>query len=415
VLLSRLRTGIAGRHWILALAAARCLVEGLMGIGVPVKLDRLGWSDLELGLVAALGAFLYTLACVAYSLMIHRMPLKRMMMASAALTVVLPLAIAATQARWLLFVLCPSFAFSSALFWPSLMAWIGDSSDEHLVGDMSAFNFAWAASATVGYLTGGAAEAWGRGASFYLVSATGAVLALAIPFAHIRGQRATAAPAPPAAPPAALPRRYAVAGSVAAFLTVLSIAMPGAIFVKLNSALGFGPRDYGLFWGVLGAAQAAVMLGMGAFQGWRLRRWPFVACLLASAAGGVLLSLAGPVRAAASLGATRALLMAGFACLGLGVGMGYALGFYYSVHGRRNRKRNAGLFEAVVASQSVVGGPVGGVLAMRLGRGFPYAAVAGVAAVAAVGQLALLPKKISRRARRERQEGTQSREERTGQ
>jgi hypothetical protein len=95
--LRRVLSILAGRRWIVALAAARSLTEGLMAVAVPVKLNRLGWTDVELGLIAALGGGLYTAACALYSLVIHRAPLRRVMLLSLALTVAASLAIAATS------------------------------------------------------------------------------------------------------------------------------------------------------------------------------------------------------------------------------------------------------------------------------------------------------------------------------
>ena len=373
-------SGLAGRHWIIALASVESVRGGMLIVGLPVKLDRLGWSDLELGLFAATGAATYAVACLLYGFVIQRAPVRLLMTVSAAVCTLLALGLAALETRWALFALCAGHALGASLFWPSLMAWIGESDDAFLVGDMAAFNGSWMVGLTLGFLLGGAAEAAARGAANYAAAGLSLGLALIVPLAHIRGRLATVG-GPPSPPTAILlPRRFLAAGWIAAFLTVLSVGMPEAIFVKLNSQLHYGPGDFGTFFSLRGGAQTAVVLALAAFQGWRYRRWPLVGCLLASAAGGAFLAVA----------SGKAALGIGFALLGVGVGMGYSLGFYYSVHGRRNRKRNAGLFEALVASQAVLGGPLGGLLAMHVGRRFPYALVAALAALAALAQFLLL-------------------------
>ena len=373
-------SGFAGRHWIVALAAAKCFTTGLVLVALPVKLDRLGWSDSWLGLLWCANAVSYTVTCTLYSFAVHRVPLRRMMAGSCVLASLASLGLHACESRGLIFVLGPCWSFGSALFWPSLMAWIGESEDEHLAGDISAFNFAWTMSMTVGYVAGGQMEALVEGLCFYVVAGASVVLACIIPFARIRGKQETTGTSVPHPVARALPRRFMAAGLVAAFVVTLCVGVPGAIFIKLNSALGYGPRDFGMFFGVRGGVQALVVLGLGVFQGWRHRRWPLLTCLLFSALGSTLLAVAG----------SKGVFVLGFVLLGVGMGMGYSMGFYYSVHGRRNRKRNAGLFESIIASQSIIGGPMGGSVASGFGRRAPYVVLAVIAGLAAVVQWVLL-------------------------
>jgi MFS family permease len=344
---------IAGRHWIVALAALKCFSTGLVLIGLPMKLQRLGWTDWEMGLFWATNAATYSMVCVVYSLSLERMALRRMMVASCLVASGAMLGLAATDGRWALFALIALLRAGEALYWPSLMAWIGESDDKHLVGDMSAFNCAWTVAMTVGFVLGGVVEARWVGLSLFAVVVVNVGLAALIPLAHIRGRLSSMGT--PVSPPTAviLPRRFLAAGWVAAGLATLSIAVPGAIFVKLNADLGYGPSDFGVFFGLRGGVQAFVFLALGVFQGWRYRRWPLVGCLVLCALGSALLVVAG----------SRGLLALAFVLLGLGMGLGYSLGFYYSVHGRRQPKRNAGFFETVIGSQTIVGGPLGGWLA----------------------------------------------------
>jgi MFS family permease len=96
-------------------------------------------------------------------------------------------------------------------------------------------------------------------------------------------------------------------------------------------------------------------------------------CLLLGGAGSAVLAVA----------ACQGVFLVGAALLGVGAGAGYLLGYYYSVHGRWNRARNAGLFEAAIVTQSLVAGPMGGFLAAQFSRRAPYAVTAGLAILAA--------------------------------
>jgi len=202
------------------------------------------------------------------------------------------------------------------------------------------------------------------------------LLMLAVPFAHIRGRGAF--PATVASPPATplLPRRFRLAGLVAAALVTLAVAVPGAIFVKLNSALKYSPRDFGIFLGLQGGAQAFVFLALGVLQGWRYRRWPLVAPLVLSGAGAALLFF--PFGAGAFGWHVLAL---GFVLLGAGMGLGYATGFYYTIAAGGNRRRKVGFFEALVSVQHAIGGALGGSVATAFGRRVPYLVVAALAAL----------------------------------
>ena len=374
--LRRAFTSVAGRHWIVILAMVKSAAGGMLAVGLPVKLDRLGWTDWDLGVFTAVTATVYTVACSVYSLVLHKVPLQRMMAVAAAVAGAAALGLWAVPYRFPLFLFGAGFAFGSALFWPSLMAWIGESDEAHLVGDLSAFNCAWTVSSTAGFITGGILETVAGGLSLVLVAVVLGLLMLAVPFAHIRGRGAF--PATVASPPATplLPRRFLNAGRLAAVLVTLAIAVPGAIFVKLNSALGYSPRDFGIFLGLQGGAQAFVFLGLGVLQGWRYRRWPLVAPLVLSGGGAALLFF--PFGGGAFAWHVLAL---GFVLLGAGMGLGYATGFYYTIASGGNRRRKAGLFEALVSVQHAVGGALGGSVAAAFGRRVPYLVIAALAAL----------------------------------
>jgi len=377
---------IAGRHWIVALAALKCFTTGMVLVGLPMKLQRLGWTDWEMGLFWATNSATYSVVCVTYSLSLERMPLRRMMLASCLVAATAMVGLATTDVRWALFALIALLRAGEAFYWPSLMAWIGESDEKHVVGDLSAFNCAWTVAMTAGFVLGGVVEARWVGLSLFAVVGLNVGLGLLIPFAHIRGRLSSTATAVSPPTTAILPRRFLAAGWVAAGLVTLSVSVPGAIFVKLNADLGYGPSDFGVFFGLRGGVQAFVFLALGVFQGWRYRRWPLVGCLVFCALGSALLTVAG----------AKGLLALAFMLLGVGMGLGYSLGFYYSVHGRRQPKRNAGFFETVIGSQTIVGGPLGGWLAGSFGRRAPYAVLAVVAGLAAVGQWVLLRRAAER-------------------
>jgi MFS family permease len=366
--------GIAGRHWIIVLASVRCLAGGLLYVGLPVKLDGLGWTEWDLGNRAAVGAGTYALTCWMLCLVVHRLPTRLVMVLSCVLSGAAALGLAAAEAMWAVYALSVLSSFATAFFWVPLMAWIGESDDEHLVGDMAAFNCAWMGALAVGSLTGGLAEAAWSGLSLYLLAGVLFLLAFIAPLAHIRGQQASTGAPEPSPDAGRLPRRYLLAGWVAALLSMLAVGVPQAIFVKLHSALLYGAATYGVFWGVQSVARVAVAVSLAAFGGWRYRWWPLAVSLLLAAAGSVLLAVAG----------SKGVFALGFFLLGAGAGMGYWLGFYYSVHGRRNRKRNAAMFEGVIVSQSIVAGPLGGGVATHFGRRAPYAVTAALAVLAAV-------------------------------
>ena len=168
-------------------------------------------------------------------------------------------------------------------------------------------------------------------------------------------------------------------------LVTLAVAVPGAVFVKLNRELGYFPRDFGIFLGLQGGAQAFVFLALGVLQGWRYRRWPLLAPLLLSGAGSVLLAC--PFGGGAFGWHTIAL---GFILLGAGMGLGYGTGFYYTVQAGRGRRRYVGFFEALVSLQHVAGGALGGWLAHAFHRRVPYAAVAVLAGLGFLAQGAFL-------------------------
>ena len=243
-MLKKAASGLAGRHWIIALASVRCASEGLLLVGLPLKLAALGWSDWELGLRAGLSAGVYAVTCLLTSSVVHRLPARAMMALSSVASAAVVLGLALADEKWLLYALSALFSFATSFFWVPLMAWIGESQDEHLVGDMAAFNCSWMGALAIGTLVGGRAEAAVEGLALYLVMAVLLVVAVLAPFARIRGQQAARGSATASA---TVPRRFLVTGWVVAFFAMLSVSVPMAVFVKLSAELGYGQADYGAF------------------------------------------------------------------------------------------------------------------------------------------------------------------------
>lgn len=378
-------SGIAGRHWIVILAMVKAFSDGMLGIGLSLKLVSLGWSYWDLGLFGGVLSTIYTLTCVVYSLVLHRMALRRMLSLSAVVGAAAAVGLWFFSATPLLFLFGAASLAASAFFWPSLMAWVGEGQEEHLVGDMAAFNCAWTLALTAGYLVSGQVEAARAELSLPLVALVLVVLALVAPWAHIRGTEAfpVTAVSPPATP--VLPRRFLFAGWLAALVATLAVAVPGTIFVKLSASLGYGPGAYSRLFVLQGAVQAFVFLALGVLQGWRYRRWPLVAALVLAAAGSTLLTL--PLGGGAF---AWNVLAAGFMLLGAGMGIGYCTGFYYTVRGSLNRRRGVALFEAIISVQHIAGSILGGLVATVVWQRAPYAVIAALAVVGVLVQLSLL-------------------------
>jgi len=378
-MIRRMASGFAGRHWIVALAAAKGFTEGLVNVGLPVKLDALGWQEAALGMRAGTSAGSYALTCLLASfLVVRRAPARPLMVGACLVTGAAVFGLRLSDSVAWVYAFSVLNAVGTAFFWVPLMAWIGEGSDEHLVGDIAAFNCAWMGALAVGNVAAGQLEVLRSGLALAVGGCALLAVACLVPFAHIRGQQATRATGP--ADGFRLPRRYLLAAWLVAVLTAVGVTVPEAIFVKLHSALGHGPGTYGVLWFVMGMSRVGAVLCMAGWQGWRYRRWPMAAALVLAAGGSVVLVVASSPWAFAL----------GFVLLGLGAGAGYLLGFYYSVHGRSDRRRNAGLFEGMIVSQSILAGPVGGALATHFARRTPYGVHAALAVLMAVAVVALL-------------------------
>jgi len=139
-------------------------------------------------------------------------------------------------------------------------------------------------------------------------------------------------------------------GSFAVYFGVASIRW---LFPKLALSLDIQEGTVGVLMGTMIGGQALMFFLMG-----RIRVWPyrFEAVVVAQALPLLGLTLAWTGASAVAFGVA-------FCAVGLGAGMTYTMGLFYSVHGHHAKGSNAGIHEAVAGSGSLLGPILGGVAA----------------------------------------------------
>ena len=266
---------------------------------------------------------------------------------------------------------CVAVAFASS-FYPPFQALIGDISKRgHLRKNLAAFNLGWCMGATAAALGAG----WIVIIGLHLAPYFGAVTALVAaglllawrnkPASH---EEESTGPFPD------YPGYLLLIARMGHFTSFFGQATIRIIFPKLGQTLGWSDPSIARVVAMVMVGQAVGMIAASASPWWRGKLWPQVG------AQGLLLVAACGIAAASS----PVLLGACFLAAGIALSVIYAGALYYGLCSRKERGRNAGTHEFLVAAAYVAGSLLSGLLAQYVSPRAPYVLLACLAAVCMV-------------------------------
>ena len=166
-------------------------------------------------------------------------------------------------------------------------------------------------------------------------------------------------------------------GWIANFIGLVVLFTIRSLFPPFAVELGFTPRTTGLLVAAMPAAQLGVYWLLGSWNGWHYRLWPLATMQLVGA-GGCLL---------AAFAHSPAVFAVGFVLAGFSIAMGFTSSLYYSVHGQKNKRRQAGIHEAVGGAGAIVGPVVLGAAATAWHPRAPYGLCALLLVALTIGQV----------------------------
>ncbi len=348
-------------------------------VALPWLAASHGATSIHQGMLGALRAGIYVLFCLLAGLLVDRWNMRATATVAAILTAAALALSAFAGSLWQVGGATMLWGGMLAFFWPSMMAWMGDSHPREQLGRAtSLFNVGW----SIGSTAGGAIAGWLfqlHAKLPFLFAAMPPLLACAV--LRVRTPRERTSPAPRVPPaPRRGDRRGLAAGWVGNGAACCLIGLMTTVFVEFGKEeLGVTPLLFGVFVAALNVGRTLVFVS-GLRGGARLRDWRISAAIQVLAAALV-----------ATVGFTSSHWWTGLAFGGVGIGAGaaYYLSLYRSLEGEGSRGRNAGLHEATLLGGLLIGSLGGGVIAHVWGLRAPYAVIGGLVALLVVVQVAL--------------------------
>ena len=165
--------------WVIALAGG---LVGLLGVLAPLRLDRLGWTALGVGLVFTAAAALQALVNPALGRSADRLGRSAPLRAGLGLAAALSLLLVLDAGKWLYGVLVLGAALAYGALWTPGMAFLSDSVEQHGLDQIVGFglmNVAWAPGFALGAAAGGGIADATSDALPYLLATAVCLLTLA--------------------------------------------------------------------------------------------------------------------------------------------------------------------------------------------------------------------------------------------
>lgn len=335
--------------------------SGLAGLALPLYAATLGASPAFLGLLGAAQRGAYLLLCSWSGRVADRTNPRVMAVIGAATLCFVYIAMTLTGQLNSLLGLTLMVGVATALFWPPIMAWLGQNSKTlDLERETSSFSFAWSLGVLLGVLAAGFFFDIHRALPFAvngLVLAGAALTLLFTPYT-------AATPAEPIPAERAQPSPLELTGGTgqrsthsmlnlsrgAVLAAFFSSGVAMTLFPKVGIELGLSGGMIAATISGIGVARTAAFFTLGRTHGWSGRPGVLLA--------GVAVSGAGVAGAAASLPLPLYFLC--FAGIGLGCGLAASYSLHHALHVDDGQGRNAGIHELLLNLGLVGGALVGG-------------------------------------------------------
>lgn len=342
---------------------------------MPLLAIQLGASSMTLGLISLVAQTVRLPICFTSGRISERVGRKKFMIPGACAITLSYILFARAQSNTQILLLYTLALAAIGGFYPSLQALIGDVSQRgQLTKNLGMFNIGWCVGGGIAALSAGVIIGFGLRTSFYFAAAWSTIATLlVISWKSDRPREVTAEDA--AAFAAQDYPGLLVISRLGMFTSFFGYTMVRMLFPKLAvSTLGWSDTTVAWTVAFLPIGQGTGMLITTVSPWWRGKLWP-------QAGAQALLLTSGLLVAATS---NPAILCIAFLALGCAQSVTYTAALYHGLSARRDRGKNTGLHEGIVASGGITGSLIGGVVAQWISPRAPYIALGCMAAACLV-------------------------------
>jgi len=362
---SRDGPAVKDRHYSLVIPAFMDAALALVQTTVPLLALAFRASDILLSTIGWVPQAVRLPVCLTAGRLSERAGRIKVIIPGACLVAVGAAGLAAARSNVHVIISYTLVLAAMGVFYPPLQALIGDvSKPEQLARNLGAFN--------VGWCTGGALAGLGAAALVRidlslapLAAVCAALTSGALVLFWRRSARRDGRPAEETeegGPAPAHATRFLLIARMSHFTGYFGFATIRILFPKLGLSLGWSRAEVAVVVAMLLAGQAAGILTSSASPWWRGKIWPQLA------AQSTMLACA----VATTLASSPVLLGATFFGLGTSLGVSYSAALYHGLFAGKDRGRNTGIHESLVAAGNVAGCLLGGVAAQTISARAPY-------------------------------------------
>jgi MFS family permease len=345
----------------------------LVQTAMPLLALRLGATSMLLGTIGWVAQAIRLPVCLTAGHLSEKVGRTRIIVPAACVFVIGCILFGHARSNLQVIVLYAMVMTAIGWFYPPLQALIGDVSERgQLTKNLGAFNIGWC----VGGAVMGVAARWMVGAglpvAFYAAAAAG-VAALSLVLLWRRGTRGPVAHKPEEADQPAAPDddgTLLLIARMGHFTGFFGYATIRILFPKLaRSGLHWSETTIATAVAMVLVGQAAGILAANVSPWWRGKLWPQMMAQAVMLASGVVIALS----------ASPIILGAAFLAVGGSLAIAYTAALYHGLSSRKDRGRNTGIHEALVAAGGISGCLIGGLVAQRISLTAPYHLLAGLA------------------------------------
>jgi len=333
-------------------------------ITTPILAYRMEASPFLIGLIGASGGATYAAMTRVFGSISDRFSRKKLLLTSEVIQALSMVICYFSQDPYQLILSRLVFALGAALFWPLVIAYVGDLVEAEQLGPaLAGYNVSWISATVIGPQLGGLLIIWFPIRTSFLVAFAVLFFTSTLIFsgtkARIDKLRSLVHPAESEEP---VQEDSTVFPLIHAFLVAFTAATLSAIFPAYATQLDVPADQIGLMFLLSGLTQTLTVLLAS-----RLQPKLGEGTMLLSSSLLLICSLT-----MIGLILTVPLFLVGFTIFGLGQGLAYSTAIFSVLKGSGSRRgKAAGMFESTLGVGFFVGPLVGGIL-YQLGGSYPY-------------------------------------------
>ncbi len=354
------RKGLFGAAMLMEMSA------GVVAFAIPLLAIEFGASSFQLGSLGALRGLAYVMLCLFFGRLSDRLGRNKIVLPACGLLFVLYGIITFSTSLLHLFILMPFMGLAMSMFWPPVIAWVGELPGASSLGKtVRSFNLAWSIGAIVSALIGGMLFQVYFRLPFIFSCVTSLFILVLISLVPVQskeliGEQSAGSPTyPPRSP---LQQAYLYAAWAGLFITFFALGNVMNIFPKLAVEIGMQPVTLGLLITIIMVSRSITFFGLGQSDRWHYKAGPLIWIQILGALG--LLPII--------LSSSQILFALGFVGLGLASGMTYASSLVYCLDSGGATGGKSGLFEAILMTGFMSGSFIGGAIAQSFDLRAPY-------------------------------------------